>query len=282
MEGWISIHRALSDNPLWTCESFSRGQAWVDIILLSNHKDAYFYKRGIKIEVKRGQLAWSELALSERWKWSRNKVRKFLKDLEKEHQILISKTNVTQLVTVVNYDKYQSKGQQTEHQKDTKRTPNDTTDGHQKDTNNNDNNENPVKNVKNENNLLTEVKTSDVPLEQVEYYQIALNIQKKIRETLLEGGSSTAQIDKAKYKTWVDPIRLMMTADGITREQINKAARFGFDDDFWKKTILSTSNFRKHFNRIILDSNGKQKNGSITERFSKEYLSKLAADVGAV
>jgi len=133
MDGWVKIHRQMSENDLWTCEPFSRGQAWVDMILLANHKPNFFYKRGVKVNVERGQLAWSELALSERWKWSRNKVRKFLKDLEKEHQIEQQKTNVTQVVTIKNYDKFQEK----DTKQNTKRTPK----GHQKDTNKNDKNE---------------------------------------------------------------------------------------------------------------------------------------------
>jgi len=133
MDGWVKIHRQMSENDLWTCEPFSRGQAWVDMILLANHKPNFFYKRGVKVNVERGQLAWSELALSERWKWSRNKVRKFLKDLEKEHQIEQQKTNVTQIVTIKNYDKFQEK----DTKPNTKWTPN----GHQMDTNKNEKNE---------------------------------------------------------------------------------------------------------------------------------------------
>lgn len=137
-EGWISLHRKLQDNPLWYSESFTRGQAWVDLLLLANHEYGYFYKRGVKIEIQRGQVGMSELGLSERWKWSRSKVRKFLKELEKEQQIEQQKSNVTQVVTIINYDLYQKKEQQTIQQKDTKRTPKE----HQKDTNNKKNNEN--------------------------------------------------------------------------------------------------------------------------------------------
>jgi len=133
-QGWIKLHRQIADNPLWKCESFSRGQAWVDLILLANHKNSFFYKRGIKIDVKRGQLGISEKGLSDRWKWSRNKVKKFLKDLEKEHQIKIEKSNVTQVVTVLNYNEFQQ-------ERTPSGTPNDTPKGHQKDTYKNDNNE---------------------------------------------------------------------------------------------------------------------------------------------
>ena len=145
MTGWIKLHRQLQDNPLWTCESFTRGQAWVDLLLLANHSESFFYKRDIKISVKRGQVGRSEVELADRWKWSRSKVRKFLKDLEKEQQIIQSKTNVTQLLTIKNYDEYQKKEQQDVQQKNTSRTPVE----HQKNIYKNDKKENNDKNEKN-------------------------------------------------------------------------------------------------------------------------------------
>jgi len=148
MIGWFKIHRQLLDSPLWTCEPFTRGQAWVDLIGLTNHADNYFYCRGIKVDVKRGQCGWSEVALAQRWKWSRSKLRKFLNDLEKEQQIKQQKGNVNQIITIINYEIYQEKEQQTEQQKDNRKTA----ERQQKDTNKNDNN---IKNENNENNILS-------------------------------------------------------------------------------------------------------------------------------
>ncbi len=136
-QGWIKLHRKIQNNSLWLSETFTRGQAWVDLLLLANHKDGFFYKRGVKVNVERGQVGVSEVGLSDRWKWSRNKVRKFLKDLEKEQQIELHKSNVTQLVTIINYKEYQQKEQQIEQQKDNRRTA----EGQQKDTNKNVNND---------------------------------------------------------------------------------------------------------------------------------------------
>lgn len=149
MEGWVKIYRQISDNPLWTCEKFTRGQAWIDLILLANHTESYFYKRGVKINIKRGQIGWSSVALSDRWKWSRSKVNKFLNDLEKEQQIKQQKTNVTQIITLLNYDKFQQKEQQTEQQKSSKRAAKEQ----QKDTYKNVNKE------KNDNNVNKELFT---------------------------------------------------------------------------------------------------------------------------
>jgi len=153
MQGWISLHRRLAQHELWTSEPFSRGQAWVDLLLLANHKDGFIYVRGNKINIKRGQVGWSEHRLAERWQWSRNKVRKFIKDLEEEQQIKPQKNNVTSVISIVNYDKYQQNEPQKVPQKNRRRTTEGTAEEPQKvpqkDTNNNDNNGN------NDNNTYT-------------------------------------------------------------------------------------------------------------------------------
>jgi hypothetical protein len=121
-QGWIKLFRSLTDNPIWRCEPFTRGQAWVDLLLLANFDSSFFFKRGVKITVERGQVSRSEVELADRWRWSRSKVRKFLNDLEKEQQIEQHKTNVTQLLTIVNYYYFQEKEQQTGQQKDSRKT----------------------------------------------------------------------------------------------------------------------------------------------------------------
>lgn len=117
MEGWIKLYRKIGDNPLWTSEPFTRAQAWVDLILLANHENGYIYVRGHKIQVKRGQVGWSQNRLAGRWQWSRTKVRGFLKDLEKEQQIKQHKTKSYTVITLINYNEYQSKKQQKNNRK---------------------------------------------------------------------------------------------------------------------------------------------------------------------
>ena len=140
--GFIKLYRSLADHPLWTVKPFSKGQAWVDMLINANHSDGYFYLRGQKVEVKRGQLGWSIVHLGIRWGWSRTKVKNFLNLLEKEQQIIQSQSNITSVVTIVNYEKFQQKKQQTGQQKDIKKTSK----RHQKDTNKNDKNDKNEKN----------------------------------------------------------------------------------------------------------------------------------------
>ena len=130
MEGWIKIWRKLGDSKLWLSEPFTRGQAWVDLLILANHSDGYLRKRGIRVEVCRGQVGWSEEKLAERWKWSRGKVRRFMSELssEKEQKTVQQKSNITTLNTILNYAQYQGSGttdgHQTVQQTDTKQYSN--------------------------------------------------------------------------------------------------------------------------------------------------------------
>ena len=107
MSGWIKLHRQVSNNSLWTSEPFTRGQAWIDLLMIANFKDSYYFKRGVRVDVKRGEIGRSTVELADRWKWSRGKVNRFLSLLEKEEQIVQQKMNVTTLISIVNYDTYQ-------------------------------------------------------------------------------------------------------------------------------------------------------------------------------
>ena len=124
---YFKVNRSLLNSERWLSETFTRGQAWVDLFGLAQHKNTYFRIRGIRVEVQRGQLAYSELTLSKRWGWSRNKTRKFLKELENDGNIEQQKNNLTTIISIVKYDFWQGdeekKVQQKVHQKDTRRTP---------------------------------------------------------------------------------------------------------------------------------------------------------------
>ena len=108
MSGWIKLHRKITDNPLYFSEPFTRGMAWVDMLLIANHTDNFFFKRGIRVDIKTGQIGYDLDTLSKRWKWSRGKVERFLQMLEKDEQIVRQKTNVTTLISIVNYKEYQT------------------------------------------------------------------------------------------------------------------------------------------------------------------------------
>jgi hypothetical protein len=110
--GYIKLWRRLRDSDLWLKEPFTRGQAWVDLLMLANYQDGAFRSHGKLVKIRRGQCGWSEVALSARWHWSRGKVRRFLAEMSSEtvQQIEQQKSRLTSLITIKNYDLYQSDG----------------------------------------------------------------------------------------------------------------------------------------------------------------------------
>jgi len=136
-QGWVSIHRQLNDNWLWKDKPFSKGQAWIDILLRVNHKSAKVPVGNQIIEVEPGQTIWSVKDMSEKWGWSRKKVDNFLNILQTELQITKKSTTKYTLLTVEKWELYQTEEQQ--------KNINGTSKEHQKNTNNNDNNKNNEK-----------------------------------------------------------------------------------------------------------------------------------------
>ena len=137
-EGWISIHRKIENCAIWDDKPFARGQAWIDLLLIANHENVDTFHDGKPVVVGRGQKITSIKYLAERWGWSRHKVSDFLNYLEKNNMIIQKRDTKKTLITIVNYDAYQTQKGKLGHQKDIAGT----SEGHQKDTNNNVNNGN--------------------------------------------------------------------------------------------------------------------------------------------
>lgn len=127
--GWIKIYRKLLDSDSWTEEKFTKAQAWIDLIGLAKFAPGEVILRhgSVTVTLKRADMAMSVKNLAIRWKWSRGKTSRFLNCLENEHQIEQRKNNVTTVITIINYDRYQSVGTQTDTERTSegeKRTPN--------------------------------------------------------------------------------------------------------------------------------------------------------------
>ena len=117
--GFVKLYRKLADNPLWNQKPFSDGQAWVDLLLIANHKPGIISKRGNRVKVERGQVGVSIKGLSDRWGWSRGKVDRFMIYLEGEHQIEQHKTSITTLITLCNYETYTKSDSRTDSEQTT-------------------------------------------------------------------------------------------------------------------------------------------------------------------
>ena len=105
--GWIKLDRKIMEHWIWASKPFSEGQAWVDLILLANHKDEKFRHRGKIVAGKRGTVYRSMLFLAERWGWSRKKVKNFLSRLEEEEMIHVEATTQDTSITLIQYAFFQ-------------------------------------------------------------------------------------------------------------------------------------------------------------------------------
>ena len=107
-KGYVSIHREIMDHWIWKGESFSKGQAWVDLILLANYREEKFPYKGKIVEGKRGTVYRSISWLAERWSWSRDKTRRFLELLQEDQMITIKATKHNTTITIINYGLFQN------------------------------------------------------------------------------------------------------------------------------------------------------------------------------
>ena len=124
-KGYVWLHRSIQNNRYYFQERFSRIMAWIDLLLIANHSPGYIRKRGIEINLQRGQVGFSQETLADRWQWSRGKVARFLDELEADNQIsrktIQQNSRLTTLLQITNYDYYNSdrstNGQQTDNKR---------------------------------------------------------------------------------------------------------------------------------------------------------------------
>lgn len=119
--------------------------------------------------------------------------------------------------------------------------------------------------------LLSEIKISDENLiyfkdfvlecsdEERINFKTAVWFQKLFIKNLKNKNSPCSDQEKAKYKNYVDPIRLMFDVDKVTREQVKEAYAYldSLEGEFWKNQILSTSTLRKQISKILMQKNSK-------------------------
>ncbi|MBR6843448.1 MAG: hypothetical protein IKM77_14270 [Prevotella sp.] len=106
--GWIRLYRKILASAIWEHdEPYDRRSAWIDLLLMANHKDKEIIFNGRATVVKQGQRITSIRILADRWHWSRDKVKRYLDALEKLEMITTDRDNHRTLLTIVNYSVYQ-------------------------------------------------------------------------------------------------------------------------------------------------------------------------------
>ncbi|MEG1686028.1 MAG: hypothetical protein RR319_08835 [Bacteroides sp.] len=119
-EGYIPISRRLFEHPFW-CEerTYSRFEAWLDVVRSARFEDTKQLIGNRFIEVKRGQMLVSLRFFGSRWQWSTKKVSSFLELLIQDKMITKETPKETgqTVITICNYDKYNRTFNEEETQK---------------------------------------------------------------------------------------------------------------------------------------------------------------------
>lgn len=108
-KGFIKLSRKFFSHELWeAARTFSECEAWLDLIQ-SARFDATRLTASIggrEITYGRGQYPASIRFLAKRWKWGDRKVRAFIEKLVKEGMVTIDNSQGMTIITLVNYDDY--------------------------------------------------------------------------------------------------------------------------------------------------------------------------------
>lgn len=137
--GYIKLWRKIQDNPLYKEKRrFNRSEAWIDLLLMVNHKRNEIIVDFKRVPIERGQVFTSQLGLSKKWGWGIASVNRFLKLLKNEKQIFYKGESKYTIISILNWDKYQSEA---ETKRKAERKPERKPNGNHSETNNNDKND---------------------------------------------------------------------------------------------------------------------------------------------
>ena len=148
--GYILLHRTIFDHWTWKDKPFSKGQAWIDLIMLVNFTEGKDFVDGNPIIINRGETLTSYEQLSRRWGWSRKKTTNFINSLKKDDMLHTKRAGRGTVLTIVNYDDFQDKGTDMEREKEHKENSSGTGKEH------NIKNNNKYKRIKEKENTLSE------------------------------------------------------------------------------------------------------------------------------
>ena len=121
MQGWIKLHRKILENPI-VCKDSDYFATWMYLLLNATHTEYSVVFKGEKITLKPGQLITGRKKIADKLKVSESKIQRILKAFECEQQIEQQPSNQNRLISIVNWEVYQTIEQQNKHQMDNKQT----------------------------------------------------------------------------------------------------------------------------------------------------------------
>lgn len=107
--GYIKLSRKFFSNEMWNeARTFSSCEAWLDLIQSARFEATPRMESigGREVSYTRGQYPASIRFLSKRWHWSEQSVRSFLNKLKRKGMISTDRLQGMNVITLLNYEKY--------------------------------------------------------------------------------------------------------------------------------------------------------------------------------
>lgn len=127
MSGFIAVSRDFWNDPDFADAPMTEREAFLWLLAEASWKERRVRRGREVIELGRGQLAHSVRFMAQAWGWSKSAGHRFLKKLEKRDTVRTASGTDCTIITVCNYEKYQS-------MRDTGGTPAGHRAGHRRDT----------------------------------------------------------------------------------------------------------------------------------------------------
>lgn len=129
MTGYYKMARGWHDSEMFLDSAFDERSAWSWLISEARWQDGVVSVNGKPHPIKRGQVYASVRFMAEKFKWSKDRVTRFLKRAEQWGMISTDTRTGQNLITICNYSRYQ------DTKDDTKDSPVDTNKDAHKDSN---------------------------------------------------------------------------------------------------------------------------------------------------
>jgi len=160
-ETYLPLFRQIRKHWLWNDKPFTKGQAWIDLLLRAHHSEKpYELPVGNEIVIlNQGELFSSDLRLADDWGWSRKKVLGFIELLRKEEMLAKKGTTKGTTYFIANYADWKTKVHQMGQRGDSEGT----TKGHKQECKNGKNEKNVINDKSEKKEKVIKKKSAFIP-----------------------------------------------------------------------------------------------------------------------
>lgn len=240
---WVKLHRDILINRIFNNEKLLKVFIWC--ILKATWKEYYQVVGRKTIKLLPGQfvtgrnIASTELNMPPSTSWT------YLKILETNGSINIESNRKFSVISIVNWEVYQSREEKTDSDMDNKRTAN----GHKQEFKESLNNMCP-ENFSGQTPTKTK-KSKRVFNQDEKEYKLAKYLSNQVAERY-----NKPEKNEKILQDWAVEFERMVRLDKLELNEMLQVLVFSQKDDFWKQNILSAGSFRKQYLKLLAKMQG--------------------------